>query len=104
MSSLPVPRHAISAGEKLGQRQPLPGTSRQWRWKVVVMVILRKQKTASRAGAGELMVWGGAGLRAAAEELQLDGGARAQRQHDVGGDHAHGGLHRGPADQPDAVH
>jgi len=26
----PVPRHAISAGEKLGQRQALSGTSRKW--------------------------------------------------------------------------
>jgi len=29
-SSLPVPRQAISAGEKLGQRQAAAGTSRQW--------------------------------------------------------------------------
>jgi hypothetical protein len=29
-SSLPVPRQAISAGEKFGQRQAIAGTSRQW--------------------------------------------------------------------------
>jgi hypothetical protein len=28
--SAPVPRHAISAGEKLGQCQTLVGTSRKW--------------------------------------------------------------------------
>jgi hypothetical protein len=31
ISSLPVPRQAISAGDKLGERQALSGTSRQWR-------------------------------------------------------------------------
>jgi hypothetical protein len=30
MSSLPVPRQAISPGEKFGQRQAAAGTSRQW--------------------------------------------------------------------------
>jgi hypothetical protein len=30
MSSRPVPRQAISAGEKFGQRQASAGTSRQW--------------------------------------------------------------------------
>jgi len=34
---LPVPRQAISAGEKFGQCQAFLGTSRQWWWKVVVM-------------------------------------------------------------------
>jgi len=29
--SFPVPRQAISAGEKLGQCQAFSGTSRQWR-------------------------------------------------------------------------
>ena len=29
-SSLPVPRQAISAGEKFGQRQAAAGASRQW--------------------------------------------------------------------------
>jgi len=31
MSSLPVPRQATFAGLKFGQREPFPGTSRQWR-------------------------------------------------------------------------
>ena len=30
--------------------------------------------------------------------------ARQQRQHHAGGDHADGGLYRGAAHQPDAVH
>ena len=29
-SSFPVPRQAISAGEKFGQRHAAAGTSRQW--------------------------------------------------------------------------
>ena len=52
----------------------------------------------------ELMVRVVVQLRAAAEDPELDGDARQQRQHDAGGDHADGGLHRGAADQPDAVH
>ncbi len=42
--------------------------------------------------------------RAAAEDLELDGDARQQRQHDAGGDHADGSLHRGAAHKPDAIH
>jgi hypothetical protein len=35
----PVPRQAISAGEKLGQRQTLSGTSRKWAYVVVDMAV-----------------------------------------------------------------
>jgi hypothetical protein len=45
----------------------------------------------------------GARLRAAAEDLQLDGDAGEQRQHDAGGDHADGGLHRRCGAPADAV-
>lgn len=45
----------------------------------------------------------GARLRAAAEDLELDGDACEQRQHDAGGDHADGSLHRGAPHQADAV-
>ncbi len=50
------------------------------------------ENPASRAGTGELMDQVGVGLWTAAEDLQLDGDAREQRQHDAGGDHADGGL------------
>lgn len=63
----------------------------------------QNKKPASRAGAVGLMNGDGARLRAAAEDLQLDRDAREQRQHDAGGDHADGGLHRGAAHEPDAV-
>src|SRR5690606_10764931 len=77
---------------------------RQWRWKVVVMVSSENEKPASRAGHCGLMNGDGARLRTAAEDLQLDGDAREQRQHHAGGDHADGGLHGGAAHQADAVH
>jgi hypothetical protein len=46
---------------------------------------------------------GGARLRAAAEDLELDGDAGEQRQHDAGGDHPDRGLHGAAAHQADAV-
>jgi hypothetical protein len=58
LAGLPVPRQAISAGLKLGQNQALSGTSRQWRWKVVVMRVLQKRKTRLGGGCGCADEWG----------------------------------------------
>ena len=71
--SLPVPRQAISAGLKFGQRQVPSGTSRQWLWKVFVMASSENEKPASRAGHCGLMTGDAARLRTAAEDLELDG-------------------------------
>ena len=49
-SSLPVPRQAISAGEKFCQRHAAAGTSRQWAWKVIASS--RNKKARRVAGRG----------------------------------------------------
>jgi len=71
--------------------------ARLWSWGPA------KQKARHMGGSIGLTVWGGARLWTAAEDFQLDRDTREQRQHDAGGDHADGGLHRGAANQTDAV-